>query len=261
MQKQSILALKRAGWPDKLSEGERVARDIIWKKEIKEIGTPEDMKKQDAEIRGHYVELCHNTTDCLEALDRAYCAVGKTYFKKASGGGIDEAEYDAWIKARGVGQTDDDLKKIKNDNRFVKNLFFNNEAWQKWVEDDLFKKLGDAYKKHDEIKKKYVGSRDAKVEVEGDYLLAILLKLAQTYSGEIYGRNKLQVPDSLRAPKEMAGGSLESSVAVSRGHFEGHRKVLLERLGLSNWDPSKKDDPKKDEPKKDEPKKDDPNKK
>src|SRR5262249_32514221 len=71
MAKQSALALKRAGWPDKLSEGERTARALIWKKEIRDVGTPEEIKKQDEEIKGHYVELCKKSTDCLESLERA----------------------------------------------------------------------------------------------------------------------------------------------------------------------------------------------
>lgn len=242
MAKQSPLDLKRAGWPEKLTDGEKVAREIVWKKEIKDVGTPEDVKKQDEEIRAHYVELCRATTDLFEAVEHSYAAAGKSYFKKPSGGGIDEDEWQKWVLSRGIGNTEDEMKKMRSDNRFVKGAYFNAEAWQQWVENDLYKKLADAFKKHEDVKAKYVGSRDKRVETEGDYVLSIVLKLAQTYSGEIYQRNKLQVPDSLRAPKEFSGG-LES-VAVSRAHFEGHRKVLLDRLGLSNFDPGKKEEKK-----------------
>lgn len=246
MAKQNALNMRAAGWPDKLNESERQVRQLIWKKEIKDYGTEADVKKQVEEIRGHYVELCRSTTDCLEVLERAYASAGKSYFKKQGGGGIDEGEWETWVKERKLGLTDDEMKKLKADNRFVKSAYFNAEAWQKWVEDDFFKKLGDAYKKHDDIKKKYITARDQRVEVEGDYLLTIVVKLSQLYTSEIYGRNKLEVPQTLRAPKEFTGG-LES-VAVSRGHFEGHRKLLLERLGLSSFDPGKKED-KKDEKK------------
>jgi hypothetical protein len=242
MAKQNSINMRAAGWPDKLSKEEREVRQLIWKKEIKDFGTEADVKKQVEEIRGHYVELCRSTTDCLEVLERAYASAGKSYFKKAGGGSIDETEWETWVKDRKIGLSEDDLKKIKADTRFVKSAYFNAEAWQKWTEEDFFKKLGDAYKKHDDIKKKYITARDQRVEVEGDYLLTIVVKLAQLYTSEIYTRNKLEVPATLRAPKEFTGG-LES-VAVSRGHFEGHRKLLLERLGLSSFEPGKKDDKK-----------------
>ncbi len=242
MAKQNAIVMRAAKWPDSLSKEEREIRQLIWKKEIKDFGTEADVKKQAEEIRGHYVELCRTTTDCLEVLERAYAAAGKSYFKKQGGGSIDEGEWETWVKDRKIGLTEDDLKKIKADNRFVKSAYFNAEAWQKWVEDDFFKKIGDASKKHEDIKKKYITTRDQRVEVEGDYLVAIIVKLAQLYTGEIYQRNKLEVPPTLRAPKDFTGG-LES-VAVSRGHFEGHRKLLLERLGLSSFDPGKKDDKK-----------------
>jgi len=241
MAKQSPLDLKRVGWPEKLSEGERVARDIVWKKEIKDVGTPDDMKRQGVEISAHYVELCKQTTECLEALDRAFVAAGKSYYKKAGGGGYDEDEWAKWVVTYGVGLNDDDMKKIKADNRFVKGAYFNAESWQQWVEGDFFKKLGDAYKSHEDMKNKYVGTRDKRVEIEGDYLLSIVLKLSQTYSGEIYQKNKLTLPDTLRAPKEFTGG-LEG-VAASRGYFENHKKLLYDRLHL---DPDKKDDKKDD---------------
>jgi hypothetical protein len=250
MAKQSPLNLKRVGWPEKLSDGERVARDIVWKKEIKDVGTADEAKKQDEEIRGHYVELCRETTDCFEVLERAYAAAGKCYFKKTTGSSLDEDEWAKWVVSRGVGQTDDDMKKIKADNRFVKGVFFAPDAWEQWVVNDLFKKLGEAYRKHDDVKNKYVGTRDKRVEVEGDYLLTIVLKLTQQYSGEIYGRAKLPVPDDLRAPKEFTGG-LET-LGISRQHFEGHRRALLDRLGLSSFDPGAKDPNGKDPAKKDD---------
>jgi len=248
MAKQSPLDLKRIGWPEKLTEGERVARERVWKREIKDVGAPEDLKKQDDELRAHYVELCRTTTDCLEQLDRAYCSAGKSYFKNADGKGFNEDEWNAWVKQRGVGQTDEDLKKIKQDTRFNSGVSFNADKWKEWVEGDFFKKLGEAYKNHDDLKKKYIGTRDQRVEVEGDYLLTIVLKLCQTYTSEIYTRFKLQIPDSMRAPKEF--GQAVDSIPVSRQHFEGHRKLILERLGLSNFDPGKKPDaPKADEKK------------
>ena len=255
MAKQSPLDLKKVGWPEKLSEGEKVAREIVWKKEIKDVGSPDDMKKQDEELRAHYVELARQTTDLFEALERAYAAAGKSYFKKASGGSVDEDEWAKWVVSRGIGSSDDDMKKIKGDNRFMKGAYFNADAWQLWVESDLFKKLAEAFKRHEDVKAKYVGSRDKRVEVEGDYLLSIVLKLSQTYSSEIYAKNKLQLPDTLRAPKDFTGGL--DSVAVSRGHFENHRKILLERLGLSNFDPGKKDEKKPDDKKPEAPKPDD----
>ena len=111
---------------------------------MRDFGTPDDVKKQEEEIRGHYVELCRATTDCLEVLERAYASAGKSYFKKQGGSQIDETEWENWVKDRKIGLSDDDMKKIKADNRFLKGAYFNPDAWQQWVESDFFKKLGDA---------------------------------------------------------------------------------------------------------------------
>lgn len=244
MAKQSPIDLKRAGWPDKLSEAEREARAYIWKKEIRDVGTADDQAKQDAEIRAHYVDLCKKTTDAFEQLERNYAAAGKAYFRKPSGSGYDEDGWATWVKERGLGQTDADMKKLKDDNRFLRGARFNPDEWLKYVEGDLFKNLVEISKRHIQAKERYVGNRDDRLHVEGDYLISIVVKLTQRYSSEIYEREKIALPDSLRMPKDLIG--VGESVAVSRAHFEGHRKLLMDRIGVTSLDGKgdKKDDKK-----------------
>ena len=240
MSRQSPLDLKKAGWPDKLSEGERTAREYVWRKEIRDIGTPAELKKQEDDIRGHYVELATSTTKALDTLERAYCAAGKSYFKKQSSNALDEEEWTKWVQTRGITLTDADVKKIKDDNRFLKGAFFSAEGWELWLQNDLFKTLAEILKRHNGLKERYVGARDERIQVEGDYLISCILRMAQRYSAEIYERNKLPIPETLRAPKDLT--TVGEAVAVSRGHFEGHRKIMLERLGLANFDPTGKTD-------------------
>ena len=125
--------MKRVGWPDKLDEAQRKVYANVWKREFREYGTKEDMAKQEAEIKTHYVDLCRTTTDALDLLERANCAAGKAD-SASPGTGYDE---DAWKVGgeRGVAFTEDDYKKLKADNRFTnKGGALDADKWQDWVE-------------------------------------------------------------------------------------------------------------------------------
>jgi hypothetical protein len=231
MAKQSPLVLRHIGWPEKLSDGERVARDIIWSRKIVDVGTPDEVKAQADEVRAHYAELVHATTDAFESVERACAAAGKCYFKQASGAGIDHDAWAKWVKERGVGLDADDMKKIDADERFSKGGFFAPEPWQRWATQDLFKTLREAHEKHAAFEARYVGSPDPRAEVEGENLVSIVLGLARRYSGELYGRAKLTVPEELRAPLELAG--VVETPDVSRTTFETRRASVRERFALA----------------------------
>jgi hypothetical protein len=230
MARQDALTMKRNGWPDKLDEGQRVAYSSVWKREFREYGTKEDMAKEAVEIRDHYLDLCRRTTDSLESLERANAALGRIYAKNASGSGIDEKTWNDWITSRGggLGQTEEDLKKIKADVRFVRGEHFNPDAWQTWIESDLRAKLLDVAKGHQAIKDKYVGTLDEHLPVEGDMLISIVVKLSQLYSTEIFKWCKLDLPDALKVAHGFSGGFEAQS--ASRPAFEGQRNLLLQRI-------------------------------
>jgi hypothetical protein len=225
MAKQSALNLANRGWPEKIPENQRESYQRAWANKIDDLGTSDDRKHQQEEIRGHYAELCRSATACLTSLDRAYAAAGRCYFKKPKGG-YDE---DAWAKwADGLG--DPGTKAAKTDRRFLRGDFLDAEAWQKWVEKDLYPRLAALVREHEAIKSRYAGARDERSEVEGSVLVSIIVRLARTYSGELFQRNGLEVPDSLRSPPDL-GGDL-GTVAASTGYFEQMRDALLQRLGV-----------------------------
>ncbi len=225
MAKQSALDLQNAGWPEKIPEAEREAHQRPWANKIEDLGTPDDRKRQQDEIRAHYGALCRSATECLTSLDRAYAAAGRCYFKKPKGG-CDEDAWASW--AEGLG--DPGTKAAKADRRFLRGDFLDAEAWQKWVEKDLYPRLAGLARDHEAVKSRYAGARDERSEVEGDMLLSIVVRLAKTYSSELFQRNNLQVPDTLRSPPDL-GGDL-GTVAASTGHFEQMRDALLQRLGI-----------------------------
>jgi hypothetical protein len=236
--KQNALDMRKAGWPDRLSESERAARAVIVAKKLKEVGTEADRRSQDDEIATHYTTLASKTTTLLDRIDRAYCSAGRAYFRKPAGSGIDEDEWAKWVQARGFGQSGDDLKALRADARFVNAAsFFNAVAWQTWVETVFYKDLAEVYARHKVMRTKYVGTRDERVQAEGDNLCAITLGLTQEYTKEIFDRNKLVVPDTLKDPADLSG--MDTTVAISRPSFEAHRKLLLERLRVPTFDPGK----------------------
>ena len=225
MAKQSALNLLQAGWPENIPTNKRELYQRAWANKIEDFGTPDDRMRQQDEIRAHYAGLCRSATECLTSLDRAYAAAGRCYFKKPKGG-CDEDAWASW--AEGLG--DPGTKAAKADRRFLRGDFLDAEAWQKWVEKDLYPKLAGLARDHEAVKSRYAGARDERSEVEGDMLLSIVVRLAKTYSSELFQRNNLQVPDTLRSPPDL-GGDL-GTVAASTGHFEQMRDALLKRLGI-----------------------------
>jgi hypothetical protein len=227
--KQNALTLSRAKWPASLTKGQKEAYARIHKKAFLDFGTPEDIKKEDVLIKAHYQDLAKRAGDACEILEKAYVSAGKSYFKKPSGSGYDEDAWQKWAQERGTGNTDDEVKKLKADNRFLKGVHFGDEAWKLWMETDFLKTLADIWNRELTMKNKFWGTRDEQLQSEAELMVGTVFKHAMTYSTELYERFKLTVPESLKGGgTEFA--SMPDSGPVSKNDFDTRRKVLLERL-------------------------------
>jgi hypothetical protein len=222
---QDAKDLGTAKW-DKLTESQRRDYNKLWAEDFQDYGSPEDAKKELEETKAHYVLLAKMTTTVIDKVEQAYGAAGKCFFKKSSG--YDEDAWTKWLKDFGLGTNDDELKKLKSDSRFLRGTYLNPDAWQAWLEQDVWTPLRDQRKAHDALHDKYVGSKNQKMDEEGYQLVSLVGKLAQTYSIEIYNKNKVELPDVVKTPKGIF--DQHEVPSSSRPEFENRKKVLLERL-------------------------------
>jgi hypothetical protein len=248
IKQQSMIVLKKNNWPKKLTPMERAGFEEIKLRRFVESLTDADRQKQDEEHRLHYVDLAARTTTLVIELERAYASAGKSFFRK--GTTVDDAAWQEWVAHRQFGP--DDMKRIEKDARFVTKTYqLDAERWQSFIENEIYKNLQEIAQRHTNLKNKYVGSRDPQAETLGDHLISIILGLAHYYSTELYQRNKLQLPDSLRGPKEMPA-DFENPLKLSRSYFESQKKQLLERFPATPTPPpgapAKKDEKKDDKP-------------
>lgn len=228
MEKQASVVLRMAGWPDKLSPEERQVLARIHYRDYRESLTPQDRVKQEEEHRTHYQELVSRTSALILDLERAYCVAGKSYTQQ--GTTFDPVAWESWcVNVHGL--TPEDMKKIKDDMRFVtKGYKFDAEKWQAYLEDDLFKKMAELARKHAAVTSHYVGARDPQAETLGDYLVTTVVGLAQIYSSEIYTRFKLSLSEAVKAPKDLDLSAFSRPIKMSRGQFEVEKRLLLERI-------------------------------
>ncbi|HZV03305.1 MAG TPA: hypothetical protein VFF73_41760 [Planctomycetota bacterium] len=181
-------------------------------RDFADVGTPEDEKKLRTETREHYLALAKDLSDQRTALEKAYAAAGRSYFKT-------DAEHEDWVKERG-------LTPDKNDRRFLRSGFFDAEAWQKWIEETLWKKLRALAADEAAFSGRFLGARNDKFAREARMLLAGVVKLAQRDSREIYERNKLEVPVAIAQASELP----TDDAPVSREEFVERAKRLEESL-------------------------------
>lgn len=246
VKQQSMIVLKKNNWPGKLTPMERDGFSEIKLRRFADSLTDADRQKQDEEHRLHYTDLANRTAQLVISLEQAYASAGKCFFRK--GTTIDDAGWQEWVSHRGF--TPDEMKRVEKDARFfTKTYALDAEHWQSFVEGEIYKNLQEVAQRHSNLKAKYVGSRDPQAEMLGDHLVSIILGLARYYSTELYSKNKLQLPDSLRGPKEMPG-DFENPLKLSRGYFEGQKKQLLDRFPAAPppAPPGKKDEKKEEKP-------------
>jgi hypothetical protein len=215
------------GWPKDWDAGQRIARERIHAVKYATFGTPAEVERQTRERKAHYENLASRSTEAVETLERAYVAAGRSYFKK-TGTTFDEDAWTKWARDRGAGASDLDLARLKKDERFLRGVYWNPDAWRQWLDKEFEKSLAAIWQNHVAMKAIYERSGDP-LELEADVLVGTVLKHARAYTRELADWNHLATPDW--SPDDLTG--VPEAFDVTRGDFDRHKQALLARLAAA----------------------------
>src|SRR5207244_2910374 len=89
------------------------------------------------------------------------------------------------------------------DKRFVRKGAFDPESWKVWVEESAWRPLRDLERRQCAIEARFLGARAPGAAVEARFLVASLVRLVAEDSKDLFARAKLDLPGSLRAPRDL----------------------------------------------------------
>ncbi|MGE0709570.1 MAG: IPT/TIG domain-containing protein [Planctomycetota bacterium] len=229
--------VRMMSWLRKLSKDEQAIYKRIVRRGYTSVGgsgpegqiTPEDRAKQQEELKVHCVELTDALQKLMDQLAVCYAGAGRSFFKKASSAGFEEALYLKWLTDNGYAKDDEAAKKILRDTTYGSGGgHFQDRAWEAFGREKLIPGLQELYDKHVKFNKQYIAPPDSRVERLGEYLISNVAQLFEKWTLHLYTKSKLTIPDTI---KEMPFQVI-SAPQTSIKFFAAKRRELLKIVGV-----------------------------
>ena len=236
LNKQSRIKLKQ--WLRKLKKDEVALYKRIVRRGYTSVGgtgpngqiLPEDRAKQQEELKQHCIELTSGCEKLMEKLKLAYGGAARSFFKKPGSASYDETEYKAWLVKIGFASDEDSAGKIIRDTTYgSRGGHFQDNAWESFATDTLIPGLQDIYDRHEKFNKQYIAPPDGRAEKLGHYLISNVCKLFQKWSGNLYSKSKLRMPQTITSMPF----PVISAPRTSMQYFEAKRRELLRQVGAA----------------------------
>lgn len=236
LNKQSRIKLKR--WLRKLKKKEVALYKRIVRRGYTSVGgtgpngqiLPEDRAKQQEELKQHCIELASGCEKMMEKLKLAYGGAARSFFKKPGSASYDETEYKAWLTKIGFAPDEDAAGKIIRDTTYgSRGGHFQDNAWESFATDTLIPGLQDLYERHEKFNKQYIAPPDGRAEKLGHYLISNVCKLFQKWSGNLYTKSKLRLPQTIASMPF----PVISAPRTSMQYFDAKRRELLRQVGAA----------------------------
>jgi hypothetical protein len=235
LNKQSRIKLKR--WIRKLKKSELTLYKRIVRQEMTSVGgtgpqgriTAEDRAKQEEELKSHSQELANDCQKLMAKLKVAYSGAARVFFRKKSGN-FEDALYRGWLIKLKFAVDDAGAQKIQQDTTYGSQRGgFQDRAWETFGRDTLIPELQAAYDRHAKFNKQWIAPPSGRAERLGEFLISNVAKLFEKWTMHLYGKEKMQVPQEIKAMPF----PVISAPKTSMKYFEAKRRELLRVVGIS----------------------------
>lgn len=208
--------------------------------EFVRVGSASDEQYQMKELKDHFASAVARIRGLIRDLDGAYSSAGRSFFR-TSDGKLDEEAWTTWLGKRALraipeGERDAKIAEWKKDPRFVNpDLTFNDQAWREWLdfkwrEEGVLKLMKD----HVAYRQRYMVMKYQEDMLRLEEAYAMLLRLGQTRSTDLYVQNHLPVHEKdanvKGADPAMIGGG--GMGAISPAHIETVLRKIVKSVGL-----------------------------